>query len=238
MRTEVIGDATLYLGDCLEIMPTLGKVELIVTDPPYGLGLDFVYRHGTGKMGSIHEHKEWNENRPSDECFQAIFDCSENQIIWGCNYFYPMIPHEGRIVHDKELRIGGTQLKFSEADIASCSMQKRVTLFRYRWAGNVQGRSINWDNTGPDARFHPTQKPIALMVYCVEGYSKTGQIILDPFMGSGTTGVACANLGRKFIGIEINEDYFNIAVKRIRQAYNQGELFQPEQPKMTQETLL
>jgi len=231
-----IGDALLILGDSLEIMPTLGKVELIVTDPPYGIGLDFVYRHGTLKKESIHEQKEWNDAKPPYKCFQMMFDCSDNQIIWGCNYFSPMIPHEGRIIHDKDLLIAGTKLKFSEADIASCSMQKRVTLFKYRWGGNVQGQTINWDNTGPDARTHPTQKPIALMIYCIENYSDENHTILDPFMGSGTTGVACVNLGRKFIGIEIEERYFSIACKRIRAAYNQGDLFREKKnPEVIQE---
>ncbi len=207
IRSETIGDCTLYLGDCLEIMPTLGKVDLVLTDPPYGIGLDFVYHHGTSKGGSIHEHREWNNHRPSDECFLAMFECSENQIIWGCNYFYPMIKAEGRIVHDKDLCISGTKIKFSEADIASCSLQKRVTLYRYRWNGNVQGKSINWRNVGRDARLHPTQKPIDLMGYCIINYSKGSQSILDPFMGSGTTGVACVELGRKFIGVEIDEEY-------------------------------
>ena len=85
-------------------------------------------------------------------------------------------------------------------------------------------------------KIHPTQKPIQVMEWCL-GFIK-GQTILDPFMGSGTTGVACMNLGRKFIGIEINEDYFNIACKRIDQAQRQGQIFQPEQPKTVQETLL
>ncbi len=228
----IIGDATLYLGDCMSIMPTLGRVELIITDPPYGIGLDVIYRHGTHKT-IIHDVKEWNDCRPSDECFEQMRALSDNQIIWGCNYFYPMIPEEGRIIHDKGFRLDGTKLKYSEADIASCSMQKRVTVFTYRWGGNVQGQSINWKNIGPDARAHPTQKPIALMEYCIKNYSDESHTILDPFMGSGTTGVACVNLGRKFIGIEIEPKYFDIACKRIDQEERQGRLFEP-QPKVEQ----
>jgi site-specific DNA-methyltransferase (adenine-specific) len=175
-----------------------------------------VLNHGTSER-SIHECSDWNTAVPSRECFDLMYSASKNQIIWGCNYFGSNIRDVGRIVHDKELLIEDTKLKWSEADLASCSMQKRITIFRYRWNGNVQGNAINWNNTGKDARVHPTQKPLALMRHCINKYSKEQHVILDPYMGSGTTLVAAKELNRRAIGIEIHEPYCEIAAKRLSQ---------------------
>lgn len=192
------------------------SAELLLTDPPYGIGLDMVLHHGTSER-SIHEASAWNDSPPTPEEFELMYAASKNQIIWGCNYFGGSIRDVGRIVHDKELCIEGTALRWSEADLASCSMQKRITIFRYRWNGNVQGKTINWNNVGPDARVHPTQKPLALMRHCIQRYSKEGQTVLDPYMGSGTTLVAAKSLGRSAVGIEIEEKYCEIAAKRLQQ---------------------
>lgn len=208
---------TIYLGDCRDILPKLDKVDLVLTDPPYGIGLDMILAHGTYENRIHNDDTDWNEQIPSKECFDLLYEKSNAQIIWGCNYFGSCIRDVGRIIHDKCLEIKGTKLKYSEADIASCSLQKRVTIFRYKWNGNCQGSTINWNNTGLDARVHPTQKPIALMDYCILEYSKPSQIVLDSFMGSGTTLVSAKKLGRKCIGIEISEKYCEIAVKRLQQ---------------------
>ena len=210
------GQITIYHGDCREILPSLGPVDLLLTDPPYGLGLDMVLKHGTNANGSIHQASAWNNTIPSQLCFDLMYDQSNAQIIWGCNYFGGSIRDVGRMVHDKQLAIAGTALRWSEADIASCSFQRRITMFRYRWNGNVQGKTINWKNEGPDARQHPTQKPLALMMWCIE-QAPMSQTILDPFMGSGTTLRAAKDLGRRAIGIEIEERYCEIAVKRLAQ---------------------
>lgn len=211
-------------GDCREILPQLGRVDLCLTDPPYGLGLDMILDHGTISQ-SIHKPAKWNNDIPSREAFDLIYEHSDKQIIWGCNYFGPYIRDVGRMIHDKQLDIEGTALRYSEADIASCSFQKRVTIFRYRWNGNVQGKTINWKNEGPDQRTHPTQKPLSLMKWCIQ---QAGDIdtILDPFMGSGTTLRAAKDLNRKAIGIEIEERYCEIAAKRMAQlpmVMNRGE---------------
>lgn len=213
----------LYCGDCLEIMSEFSDkhFNLCLTDPPYGIGLDMVYKHGT-KKNEIHEEIEWNNNPPEKYHFEFIYRISRDQIIFGCNYFGGNIKSIGRIIHDKQLCIKGTKLKWSEADIASCSLQNRITIFRYRWNGNVQGDTINWHNTGPDARVHPTQKPICLMGYCLSEYTKEKDLILDPFLGSGTTAIACEKLNRRWIGIEISEKYCEIAAKRIEAESKQG----------------
>lgn len=214
---------TIYHGDCRGILSDLPKVDLVLTDPPYGLGLDMVYRHGTN-TNLIHTEIDWNNQTPDPGIFDLIYQVSKHQVVWGCNYFGDNIKAVGRIVHDKMLDIKGTKLKWSEADIVSCSLQNRVTIFSYRWNGNVQGDTINWSNTGLDARYHPTQKPLALMRYCIDNYTSTDHTILDPFLGSGTTAVAAKHLNRHCIGIEIEEKYCEIAAKRCsQQVFDFGE---------------
>jgi len=207
---------TIYHGDCREILPELPQVDLVLTDPPYGLGLAMTLKHGT-VVRSIHsDTTNWNDEIPDKLCFDLIYEKSSKQIIWGCNYFLSYIRDVGRMVHDKQLKIKGTKLRWSEADIASCSFQKRITLFRYCWNGNQQGNVINWDNVGPDARYHPTQKPLSLMKWCLQ---EAGDIetILDPFVGSGTTLRASKDLQKQSIGIEIEEKYCEIAANRCSQ---------------------
>ena len=219
-------------GDCLELMKQLpdGAVDAVITDPPYGIGLAMTCDHGTVKS-SIHRDSGWNDAIPPMEVFAEIHRVGKQRIIWGENYFGDLIQDPGRIVHDKQLLIKGTALRWSEADIASCSYQKRVTIFPYKWNGNFQGDTVNWNNTGPDARVHPTQKPIALMVYCVQ-YTTEADTIIDPFCGSGTTLVAAKKLGRHFLGFEISADYVAIARRRLDEIDAQPTLFEPKPEQM------
>jgi len=214
MRIETIGDATLYLGDCIQILPTLDKVDAVVTDPPYGIGEDggdkSRRRHYEPLV--IHERKEWDKNRPDRVVFDWMQDVSLNQVIWGGNYFADYLPPSmGWLYWDK--RIGGD---FSDGELAWTSQHKAVRDFSKSSFHNLKGG--HW-------RQHPTQKPVSLLEWCIT-LLPNPQTILDPFMGSGTTGVACANLGRKFIGIEIDEKYFDISCERIEAAQAQGRLFQ------------
>jgi DNA modification methylase len=210
---ERIGDATLYLGDCLEILPTLDKVDAVLTDPPYGIGEDGgdKKRRRHYEPLVIHERKQWDKERPTKNVFDLLRKASKVQIIWGGNYFADLLPPSmGWLYWDK--RIGGD---FSDGELAWSSQQKAVRDFSKSPFHNL--KSGHW-------RQHPTQKPVALMEWCIT-LLPNPKTILDPFMGSGTTGVACANLGRKFIGIEIEEKYFDIACERIQAAYAQGRLF-------------
>lgn len=213
--------------DCLEYMKTVPDkfFELAIVDPPYGIGLDMVYAHGTSKNGTIHEKNEWNDNIPSEEYFSELHRISAHQIIWGCNYYAKYIPAVGRIVHDKQLVIEGTKLKYSEADLASCSLQKRITIFRYRWNGNVQGPTINWNNTGPDKKIHPTQKPISLYKWLLKNYAKEGDKIFDSHLGSGSIAIACHDMKFDLTGCEIDKDYFNAAVNRYENHKKQLSIF-------------
>ena len=218
MRVETIGDATLYLGDCREIMPTLGPVDAVVTDPPYGINYSPHDRH----INAIdYGGKIVGDNTPFSPSSLLGF---KNVILWGGNNFATELPIGGWIVWDKRLSIAADKILGSPFELAWSSNPKMFKMVRLLHGGAKNADAKNGDVANA-ARFHPTQKPVELIIRCITFLPKGADRVLDPYMGSGTTGVACANLGRKFIGIEIDEDYFNIACERISAAYAQGRLF-------------
>jgi len=218
----VIGDATLYCGDCLDILPTLGPVDAVVTDPPYGIA----YVHGADKSPWASKHNEipvTGDNRPFDPA--PLLAVGKVHVFWGANHYARFLPQGGGrwIVWDK--RIGTCQNDQSDCEIAWCDAMTTDRMIWHMWNG--------WSKASENGipREHPTQKPIEVMKRCIELAGITGGTILDPFMGSGTTGVACARLGRRFIGIEIEPCYFDIACERIAREYAQLKLFPPEEPR-------
>lgn len=217
IREVTIGDCRLIQGDCLEVMKELDPVDAVVTDPPYGIGEDGGAQRTRGKKGyAKHEKKGWDKNRPSDEVFNAMLSVSSEQIIWGGNYFADLLPPRmGWLYWQKKM--GGD---FSDGELAWTSRDKALKEFTKCPKGIDKA--------------HPCQKPIELMRWCIE-FLPDAQTILDPFMGSGTTLVACAKMGRKGIGIELDPDYFDIACKRVEEAYAQPDLFvaPPEKPEQT-----
>jgi DNA modification methylase len=211
IRKEVtIGDARLILGDCLKVMPLLGEVDAVLTDPPYGIGKDGQKKTTGGHGGrKAYDFKNWDTSRPSRRLFDLIRDSSQEQIIWGGNYFADMLPPSMRwLVWDK-----GQRINQADGELAWTSQNAALRITEKNRVALLL-----------DGAEHPTQKPVSLMKWCL-GFLPDAQTILDPFMGSGTTGVACVKLGRKFIGIEIDPEYFDIAVKRITDAYNQPDIF-------------
>lgn len=222
-RVEQIGDCTLYLGDCLDVLPTLGKVDAVVTDPPYGIGEDGgrVRSRRSTVNPRIIPKGGWDSKTPDKDVFDLIRFCSATQIIWGGNYFANKLPASmGWLYWQK--RMGGD---FSDGELAWTSRNRALREFTFcPKGGNIQERLRNHSG-------HPTEKPVEVMCWCL-GFVPDAKTILDPFMGSGTTGVACVKLGRKFIGIEIEEKYFDMACKRIEAACKQPDLF-VDQPKPT-----
>jgi hypothetical protein len=207
----VIGDATLYCAPCEEVLPLIGRVDAVITDPPYGIGAG---KMNLGKWASSRLPKlDWDSEAPPVETFQAIIEASDFHIIWGGNYF-PLPPSRCFLVWDKGAGFKGRD--FAEAELAWCSRNANARVFAHDplARGDYKGKQ------------HPTQKPVALMGWCIQ-LAPAAESILDPFMGSGTTGVAAIQLGRKFIGIERDPAYFEIACKRIEQAVAQGQLFTP-----------
>lgn len=219
--------------DCMEYMRTVpdNHFDLVIADPPYGLGLDMVIKVDSNKRqkrknGTVVKHtdKSWNDFIPEKDFFIELHRISKHQIIWGCNYYAQFIPSEGRIVHDKQMGTEQTAFNWSHADLASCSLFKRIVMFRYQWAGNKQNGTINWDNTGQDARIHPTQKPISLYSYCLK-YAKQGWKIFDPMMGSQSSRIAAYDMGFDFWGCELDPEYFEAGNKRFEQYKSQLKLF-------------
>lgn len=206
-RVETIGRATLYLGDCRDILPTLPKVDAVVTDPPYGIGESGGRARTRGKKQANHERLEWDNETPPAEVFAAIFEKSREQAIFGANYFTNrgLPPRMGWLYWDKCM--GGD---FSDGELIFTSRNAALKCIR------VPQNSVD--------RVHPTQKPERVM-RAVLAYFPGCISILDPFMGSGTTGVAAVQMGRDFIGIEREPKYFDIACERIEQAQRQGDLF-------------
>ena len=219
LRKEVIGDCTLYLGDCLEVMPTLGEVDAVVTDPPYGIGESQkknlsrrVVAECTVYVGGDFDHAP-----ASDEQIKAMRGIARHQIFWGGNYFN-LPPARCWLVWDKQ---NGSS-DFADCELAWTNMDRAVRRILWQWSGFMrkgEARGVK--------RVHLTQKPVEVMEWCL-GFLPDAQTILDPFMGSGTTLVAAKNLGRKAIGIELEERYCEIAAKRIDAALSQTSLFPVE----------
>jgi site-specific DNA-methyltransferase (adenine-specific)/modification methylase len=218
MRTEVIGDATLYLGDCLEVLPTLGRVDAVVTDPPYGIGYDPTTYSGASFSRGV---------RGDDQAFDpsVLLRIDARKVLWGANNYSALLPRGGWFVWDKRCSEAADRVLGSPFELAWTDNPKSYRIARILHAGKLNADGMQ----AQLARQHPTQKPIRLMKWCIDQLPATTKIILDPFMGSGTTGVAALQLGRKFIGVELDPGYFDIACKRIEQAWKQPRLF--EEPK-------
>jgi site-specific DNA-methyltransferase (adenine-specific) len=210
----------LYLGDCREIINSLEKVDAIVTDPPYGVG-NVGTRGGTPKKGKWDFVRHNNvdiigDDSPFDPGF--LLELRVPMILWGANFYSDKLPSSGWIVWDKRPGLEDMYFDRGDSELAFFSDSKAVKTIRHLWHGLCRGSEVG-------QHFHPTQKPVAVMEQCIKKLPKTCQMILDPFMGSGSTGVACTKLGRRFIGIEIMESYFNIACERIENAQRQERLF-------------
>ncbi|OYW60024.1 MAG: hypothetical protein B7Z31_04825 [Rhodobacterales bacterium 12-65-15] len=222
LRKEIIGNQTLLLGDCLQVMPTLGRFDAVVTDPPYGIGESggkFRGRKGGGHR--VLARKDWDASRPTGEAFAMIERAAADQVIWGGNYFADLLPpSKGWLYWDKLM--GGD---FADGELAWTSLDRALRKFTLcnKMAGKV----------------HPTQKPVALMEWCL-GFLPDAKTILDPFMGSGTTLVACQRMGRTGTGVELDEEYWRIACERVHKAWQQPDLLipDPKPPAPQQESFL
>jgi site-specific DNA-methyltransferase (adenine-specific)/modification methylase len=202
-REEIIGDARLILGDCREILPTLGKVDAVVTDPPYGIGI------ANNPVRQAHARKDWDASIPDQTVLDLLRAMSDVQIIWGGNYF-DLPPTQCFLVWDK---LQPENFSLAMCEQAWTNLKKPAKKFSH----SVTGYS----------KSHPTQKPVPLMSWCLK-HLPAAATVIDPFMGSGTTGVACIQADHPFIGIEMEADYFEIACRRIEDAYKQPRLFSDE----------
>ena len=220
MRKEIIGNATLYLGDCAEILPMIDKVDAVITDPPYGIKWDKTAQKDSGRKpgASLAKKSEyiafgWDDEPMSLLMANNLIQMSDLAIFWGGNY-YGLPPSQCWLVWDKKT---GTN-EFADCELAWTNIKKPVRKFEWMWNGMLR-------QGGEERNGHPTQKPLSLMKWCITQCTNNPQVILDPFMGSGTTGVAAVQMGKQFIGIEREQSYFDIACERIEKAQKQTDMF-------------
>lgn len=260
LRREVVGDATLYLGDCREVLQVIGSVDHVIMDPPYE-----VEAHAPGRRLLSHTKTKRRSIVEAPLNFAAITEDVRDVVCefagrhctgWALAFCQA----EAVAAWRASLEAGGASWRRamvwvkpdSSPQLSGDRPAQGFESIAAAWCG--KGRSI-WNGGGRRGVFtvgkhdpgvghggpgneHPTQKPVALMDTLVELFSAPRQVVLDPFMGSGTTGVSCARYGRRFIGIEADERYFDMACRRIAEAYRQPRLFQDEAPKLKQEALL
>ena len=237
----VIGNAVLYCGDCLEILPTLGKVDCVVTDPPYD---KFTHQGALVKSEKYGEFGVEFSHLKNFRHVQLLLDAANFWVLIFCGLemlgkYQDAAPNNyvrgavwDRVANAPQIS-GDRPAQGGEGISIFHSVRKNM-----KWNGGGKA-GIFRHLVERNDKLHPTQKPLSLINNLVELFSFDGQVILDPFMGSGTTGVACAKMGRKFIGIEIEPKYFDIACSRIEEAYRQPDLFVASPtPKPTQEKLL
>jgi len=259
VRTEQIGDCTLYLGDCLEILPTLPKVDAVITDPPYSSGGQF--RGDRTQKTSLKYVQTGSTFTVRDE-FAGDTRDQRAFLEWATMWFGRCL----RIANDGAICCAFTDWRQlpTMTDAVQCGgwvwrnlatwWKPGVRMQRGRFSSSAEyivyashgvpkdgekspQNVLQFPPVGGENKEHIAEKPIELLEVLV-GLTESTGVVLDPFMGSGTTGVACVNLGRKFIGIEICEKYFDIACKRIDQAYKQRPLFEPEPMRQEQAALL
>jgi DNA modification methylase len=205
-RYEIIGNATLYLADCFDLLPEMQKAcnpfGALVTDPPYGIG-DRMQGGTWGAAEKYADFRKWDK-APTQTEIGWLLSLAEQSVIWGGNYF-AVPPSRCWLVWDKRNAVP----TMADCELAWTNFDKPAK--RFSWPVGIHSFG------------HPTEKPVALMDWCI-AQTDPGTVI-DPFMGTGTTGIACVNLNRKFLGVEVDAKYFDIACERISAAYAQGRLF-------------
>ena len=205
----VIGTAELWHGDCREVLPLLPRFDLVLTDPPYGISFAAQPTKWQRRDGKTPE--DW-DNAPAPDWLMGLMrEKAERLIVWGGNY-YSLPPTRGWLAWrkpDAPPSMADLELAWTSMDMNSKVLEHSIS-------------ATNHERVG-----HPTQKPLRVMAWSLS-FAPDACTVCDPFMGSGTTGVACAQLGRSFAGIERDRKYFEMACERIRQAQAQGVLLPPE----------
>ena len=227
-QARIIGDQLLINGDCREVMAVLPRVDACLTDPPYGIGAGKKtyfskpkpnHKWKNPRLGD-YKYGNWDSDIPHEAINFAI-GISETSIVWGGNYFN-LAPAPFCLVWDKKVSMPS----FSDGEFAWTNIDRSsLRFFRYLWGGYAKQE--------PEHRSHPTQKPIALMEWCL-GFLPDARTILDPFSGSFTTAVACQRLGRQSISIELDADYYQIGLKRVQEVVNNPPLFKVDAPRPKQ----
>lgn len=210
---HVIKDCSLYCGDMLELLPRIARevrIDAIVTDPPYGIGADVIQKKRARKKYGLswapckdYGTSNWDHSPCSPEMISLMQEISDYQIIFGGNYFR-LPPSSCWLVWDK---MNGSN-NYADCELAWTNLKKAVRRLQLRWHGMIRDEN--------EERVHPTQKPVGVMKWCLSHLPKECEVICDPFLGSGSTGVACVRARKKFIGIDQDPKYVEMAAERIR----------------------
>lgn len=212
----------LFHGDCLEAMRKMDddQFDLAIVDPPYGININ---KQSQGKGGGVakkieYTKKHWDSSSPDELYFEELIRVSKNQIVFGANHFISKIPFDSScwIVWDKD----NGETDFADCELAWTSFKTSVRKFKWKWSGMLQG-----DMKNKEQRIHPTQKPVKLYEWILDNYANEGDKILDTHIGSGSIAIACHNRGFDLTGFEIDEEYFNAAVKRLKNHQSQLRMF-------------
>ena len=204
----------IYNQDCLEAMREMSdnQFDLAIVDPPYGINAANMQmgNNSRKKWGK----KDWDKNTPTPEYWNELFRVSKNQIVWGGNYFY-LPPSKCWVVWDKN----NGESDFADGEMAWTSFDKPMRIKKIHWTGSAS----NWEDT--KGKIHPTQKPVKLYEWLLMNYAKEGDKILDTHLGSGSIAIACHNLGYDLTGYELDKEYYDNAIKRIKNHQAQTRIF-------------
>jgi len=224
---------TLYQGDCLDILPTLEGVDAVVSDPPYGIGhkarpnqsqggKTLRNKFRAGDAYGKHSGSIIGDLAPFDPSPWLGFPCA----MWGAGYYHERLPRGGWLLWDKKCTGGYDNWNSADGDMAWMSREAAPRVFRLVWIGLVRGEVEKASGGQNRGSLHPNEKPVRLMAWTMDNLKvPEGATVLDPYMGSGTTGIACIRTGRNFIGIEKDPEHFETARKRIEAELAQGDLF-------------
>jgi site-specific DNA-methyltransferase (adenine-specific) len=222
LRKKLIGE--YYNIDCMELMARYPDkyFDLAIVDPPYGIGEDGSNNHTRGKLANAKNYKSFYGNdkkTESKEYFLELKRISKNQIIWGANHFIDNIRNANSscwVIWDKNNGMND----FADCELAWTSFKSAVRKFKFTWNGMLQE-----DMENKEIRIHPTQKPVKLYEWLLQNYAKPNDLILDTHVGSASSLVACENMGFKYVGCELDKDYYEASMKRLNDYLAQQKLF-------------
>lgn len=244
----VIGNAELYLGDCREVLADLPKCDAVISDPPYGQAykVNTFYKGGSRETAIVQRNGKKLKMLPNsypdimgdDEPFDPaqLLTLAPIVLLWGAHKFHERLPAGSWLLWDKVPT--GKVRDQGDGEAAWINVVgEPLRIFRLLWDGLCVGEGARHEVTAGQQRYHPAQKPEKLMRWCIERAGFPASVV-DPYMGSGSTGVAAAQMCVRFVGVEAERRYFDIACERISRAQAQGQMFPPDQPTQEQPTLL
>lgn len=219
MNPVVIGNATLYHGDCRTLLPEIQGIDALVVDPPYGIGYCHSGHAGKGltkartRFNKLNNGYVLGDDQPFDP--RHLLDVAPKIILWGANHYADKLPPSARwLIWDKVCSVGSYgKWTFADVEMAWSNLKGTARLYPHLWNGC---RRAGEENSFLVQRCHPTQKPVAVMSWCIQLCDlPPNSLVVDPYMGSGTTGIASLRMGHRFIGMELDPAHFETAVGRI-----------------------